>query len=124
MKCLICYNDFNEKRCLKDLFRTKNYLICNSCLKKYPFKIERSILPLDKYNLEIISLFEKDKRINYDAFIYEFSAIYKRLCELDEGKVIIFSNKVYINEEMLENYNQISHLLDKEIVILTNVLFV
>ena len=109
---------------LKDLFRTKNYLICNSCLKKYPFKIDRSVIPLDNHNLEVISLFQKDKRIYYDAFVYEFSFIYKRISELNVEKQILFTNKLFINEDKLENYNQISILLDKDLVILTNVLFI
>ena len=104
------------------MFRTKQFYVCNSCLKKYPFKIEKSIIPLDNHNLEITSLFEKDKRINYDSFIYEYSLIYKRVCELNPDKLIIITNKLYLNEEILENYNQISILLDKNIIILTNIL--
>ena len=124
MKCLICENEFNEKRMLKDLFRTKKYVICNNCLKKYPYTLERSVIPLDAHNLEIISLFEKDRRINYEAFINEFSEMYKRLCSLNDDKLTLFLNKLYINEERVENYNYISRLLDTDLVILTNVLII
>jgi hypothetical protein len=69
-------------------------------------------------------LFEKDKRINYDAFIYEFSELYKKVCELNNEKLILFFNKLYISEEIIENYNHISTLLDRDLVILTNVLLI
>jgi hypothetical protein len=69
-------------------------------------------------------LFEKDKRINYDAFICEFSELYKKVCELNSEKLILFFNKLYISEEIIENYNHISTLLDSDLVILTNVLLI
>ena len=124
MKCFICDEYFNERRCLKDLFRTKYFYVCEKCIKKYPLKIENNIIPLDSHTLEITALFEKERRINYDFFICEYSLIYKKICELNVDKMIFFTNKLYLNEEILEHYNQISLLLDKDIIILTNILFV
>ena len=124
MYCLICNNEFVEKRTLKDLFRTRKFYVCNCCLNKYPYNIERSVIPLNNHNLEIISLFEKERKINYDAFTYEFSALYKKVCELNIKELIFYCNKLYVNEEAIENYNQISMLLDKDIIILTNVLLI
>ena len=120
----MCDNFFNEKRCLKDLFRTKQFYICNACLNKYPFQINKSIIPLDNHSLEIVSLFEKDKRINYEAFIDEYSLIYKKVSELNCGKIIVFVNKMYLNEETIEDYDYISTLLDKDIIVLTNILII
>ena len=77
-----------------------------------------------KYNHEliIISLFEKDHKINYLAFILEYSSIYIRLSELNEGQIIIMYDKVYLTSIFINNFNNISTLLDKDIYILTNVL--
>ena len=120
----MCNNFFNEKRCLKDLFRTKQFYICNACINKYPFEINKSIIPLEHHSLEIISLFEKDRRINYEAFVDEYSLIYKKVCELNCNRFIVFVNKLYLNEETLDDYNCISTLLDKDIIVLTNILLV
>lgn len=124
MLCLVCGNFFNEKRTLKDLFRTKKFHICLNCLTKYPFDIEYNYFPLDSHMLEVVSLFRKDRNINYDAFIIEFSEIYKKISELNTNKEIFFMNKFFPDEEILEEYSSISTLLDTDIVIVTNILYV
>ena len=124
MLCKICNTFFNERRRLIDLFRTKEFHVCNNCLNKYPFKIEYSFFPLDYYQLEIISLFEKDQRINYNAFFNEYSEIYKKLIELNQNKLVIFTEKFYVSEEILLELSQVSTLLDNDIILLTNILIV
>ena len=124
MLCKICNTFFNERRRLIDLFRTKEFHVCNNCLNKYPFKIEYSFFPLDYYQLEIISLFEKDQRINYNAFFNEYSEIYKKLIELNPNKLVIFTEKFYVSEEILLELSQVSTLLDNDIILLTNILIV
>ena len=124
MECKICGSIFNEKRFLKDLFRTKEFHVCEECLHKYPFEIEYNYFPLDNHMLEVVSLFKKDNNINYDFFTQEYSEIYKTILKSNENKLLIHLNKVYISEETLMNYSYISTLLDKEIIILTNILIV
>ena len=124
MLCRICNEIFNERRRLIDLFRTKEFYVCGKCLKKYPFEIEYNLIPLDSHMLEIISLFKKDKMINYDAFVLEYSEIYKKILEINENKFIIFVNKVFISEELLNDYSHLSTLLDTDIVLLTNLLII
>ena len=124
MECLICGSFFNEKRMLKDLFRTKKFHVCLNCLNKYTFEIEYNYFPLNKKILEVVSLFNKDRNINYDAFIFEFSEIYKKISELNQNKFVLFCNKLYLSEEILLDFSHYSTLLDKDIVVLTNVLLV
>ena len=115
---------FSENRRLIDLFRTKEFFVCNECIKKYPFEIEYNYFPLEGYVLEVISLFKRDRYINYDAFLYEYSEIYKKITELNKEKLILFNSKLFITEENIKNYSYISTLLDTNIIILTNVLLI
>ena len=122
MKCMICDQIFNEPRMLKDLFRTKQFHVCLNCLKNYPIKINFSHIPLENHMLEVVTLFENDKNINYDAFLEQYSLIYKKIREINSNKIIIFLNKLYLTDEFIEEYDHLSRLIDKEIVVLTNVL--
>ena len=123
MKCLVCNNYFNERRNLTTLFDTKKYYICNQCIKRHPLELEFNIIPLDYHNLEIVSLFKRNKRINYDGFIKEYSSIYENLVNTKKNSLVIFCDFFYLNDEKIEEFNFISTLLDKDILILTNLIF-
>lgn len=122
MKCLVCENEFNEKRFLSDLFRTKKYYVCINCLRKYSIDLQFTNIPLDNHVLEIVSLFSKDYRINYEGFMNEYNSIYQKLLETRQNEQLIMCNSFYLNEETIEKYNGISRVLDKDIVVLTNIL--
>jgi transcription elongation factor Elf1 len=124
LKCLACGTEFIIKRTLKNLFDTKMYYCCDRCIRKYQFKINHSYIPLDKHELIIISLFEKDHKIDYQAFNLEYGQIYKRLFELEKEQIIIMYDKVFLTSIFIRKFNEISTLLDKNIYILTNVLMV
>ena len=96
MKCLVCNNYFNERRNLTTLFDTKKYYICNQCIKRHPLELEFNIIPLDYHNLEIVSLFKKNKRINYDGFIKEYSSIYENLVNTKKNSLVIFCDFFYL----------------------------
>lgn len=121
MLCRVCGNEFNEKRYLKDLFRVKKFYICDLCLKKYPISLEFIKLPLAKnHQLEIISLF-KNQIFNYSAYFNEYSKIYQNLLITHKYSLIIPEEKFIITEEKMEHLDYISTLLDKDIIILTNI---
>lgn len=122
MRCLICDEEFNVIRTLKDLFRVKKFYICDNCLKRYPIKINYSTIPLYKKNLDIIYLFEKEPKIKYEGYIIEFSAIYKKLVETNPDKLIFTYDFFNLSYEKLSEFEHISTLLDKDIIILTNIL--
>ena len=124
VECKICGSIFNEKRFLKDLFRTKEFHVCDECFKKYPFEIEYNYFPLDNHMLEVVSLFKKDNNIDYGYFTEEYSEIYKTILKSNENKLLIHLNIFYVSDEILTDYSHISTLLDKEIIILTNILIV
>ena len=119
--CLVCEEQFNEPRFLKDLFRTKKYHICNKCISKYPFKIQHHVIPLKKHNLKITSLFENNRKFNFDGYMIEFGIIYKKLLEINKNSLVLFYDFYYLNTERLEEVEEISAMLDKDIIILTNI---
>ena len=112
-----------KEGCWKICLEQRSYT-CLNCLSKYPLEIEYNYFPLDKHMLEVVSLFKKDRNINYDAFTIEYSEIYKKIYELNDDKLILFENKLFPNDEIIQNYSQISTLLDTDIIILTNILLV
>ena len=122
MRCLVCQNEFNEKRYLSDFFRTKKYYICTKCLKEHPIEINFNNIPLDDHMLEIVSMFEKEEYINYDAYIHEYSSIYEKLLQTRKKEQLLMCDNFMINDENIENINYISKTLDKDIVILTKIL--
>lgn len=121
MKCLICKKEFTVIRRLITLFSTKRYLICDNCLKNNPFELEFNVIPLDNHTLEIISLFKKEKYINYHAFIEEESKIYEKLIQTKNRHQFIFYDSFTLNEKSLYEFNAISNNLDKDILIITSI---
>ena len=123
MLCLACEEEFNEPRFLKDLFRTKKYYICSKCLKKYPIEIEYLKFPLsNNHYLEIVSLF-KSKLFNYNCYVYEYSLIYQKLIQTLSNSLVLPYERYSLNEEKLSEIEHISTLLNKDIIVLTNVFF-
>lgn len=122
MKCLVCGKMFNEKRNLYELFRTKKYNVCIDCIKANPINIEFNYIPLDNHTLEIVSLFENNKIINYEGFHNEYEKIYMKLVESKKNSQIIFSDSFILDEKTIGEYNEISRNIDKDILVLTNVL--
>lgn len=106
------------------MFSFKTYYCCDKCFNKYSFKINYSHIPLDNHELIIVSLFDKDYKVNYQGFILEYSEIFSRLSLLIKNDLIIPMDKVYLSDEIIEKYSHISTLLDKNIYILTNVLII
>lgn len=91
-------------------------------MKDHPIEINFNNIPLDNHVLEIVALFKNDEHINYDGYIHEYSSIYEKLLKTRKDEQLIMCDSFILNEENIEKYNYISKTLDKDIVILTNVL--
>lgn len=121
MLCLVCGEIFNEPRFLKDLFRTKKYHICQNCLKKYPISLEFIRFPLShNHYLEIVSLFRKQS-FNYNSYLNEYSIIHQKLLEMNHSFLVIPEIKFVMTEEKLEQFDYVSTMLDKDIIVITNI---
>lgn len=124
MECLVCGEEFIIERNLRNLFSFKRYYCCNKCIEKYKFNINFNHIPINDHELVIVSLFDKDYKVNYSGFILEYSEVYTRLMTLLKDEIIIPYDKVFLSSEFIENFSNFSTLLDKNIYILTYVLIV
>ncbi len=117
MKCILCKKDFYERRTFINLFKEEKGYVCNRCYKKYPIELEYESFELENYNCLVVSMFKYNYKINYDAFIFEYQKIYKRLNELNDSTVLFFD---YIDLNYnLELINLYANLLENNIIILT-----
>ena len=96
--------------------------MCPNCFKENPIKVEFSNIPLDKHTLEIVSIFNSSNHINYVGFTEEYSSIYENVVKMKQKEQVIMCDSFSLNEEVLSEYNYISNNLDKDIVIVTNIL--
>ena len=116
MKCAICNRNFTVKYRLKDLFKNKKYYICDSCYKRYPIKINYNVIPLNKYNLKIYSLFDKYYHFKNDPFVLEFSHLLEYVLTLENENIFIY-NIININEYKLNYFETISNLMESDLII-------
>ncbi len=116
MKCLICNHTFIVKRRIKDLFSYSKYFVCDSCYKKYPIKINYSVVPLNKYSLKIYSLFDKEYYFKNDPFFLEFSHLLDYVLKSSNENIFIYS-LLKLNEYNLSILSNLANLLESDLII-------
>lgn len=115
-KCAICKNNFYVKRGFLDLLRPENEYICNSCYNKYKIELNYQEFMLENYSCAVVSLFKRMYKINYKAFILEYSRIAQKLMEKSDYELILLD---YVDLSYnLETLNMYANLLKKNIIIL------
>ncbi len=75
MICLNCKNSFYVKRSFLTLFETKRYYICDRCRREYPLNPSVDNIPLQEYQLTIITLFNFKYPFVYHSYCEEYSKI-------------------------------------------------
>ena len=118
MKCFLCKENFFVKRKLLKLFNEEKEYICNKCYKKYPINLNVERCQLDKYDALIISMFDKNYRIDYNVFYMEYSKIFKTYFNRF-GYKIFFFDRIRYDDETLGNLDAISKLCNSNLIILT-----
>jgi hypothetical protein len=117
MKCLICNNHFIEKRKFLELFKVeRDLLICEKCYKKYPINLNLEFIELEKYHAVVISMFKRYYRINYNAYIYEYSKVLRQYFKRN-GYFTLFFDKIDFDDHTLFMLDLISKLNDKNLII-------
>lgn len=116
MKCAICNRNFIINRKLNDLFKVKKFYVCDSCYKRYPIKINYNVIPLNKYNLRIYSLFDKFYYFSNDPFVLEFSHLLDYVIPLSNDNILIY-NYLNITQKKLEIFEALSTLLESDLII-------
>lgn len=78
MKCLICRREFYPKRTLRTLFVEEPVFKCYGCDRKYDIHPRVSVLPIQNYQLYLISL-NLDEKVSDLAFLHEMNVILEDL---------------------------------------------
>ena len=117
MKCILCNQIFYFKRTLLDLFKEKEEYICPRCYKKYPIHLKLYPIQLEKYQCIIVSMFDKKYYIDYNAFIKEYTQVFKANYNR-KGFKLFFFNHLELDEYTLEALEVISKLNKSSIIII------
>ena len=116
--CLNCGSKFYIKRSILELFSTKKEYLCQRCYSENPLSIRFEDIILDKYEVRIVSMFENVSVNDLNYYINEYPKIYKSLMKTTKLP-IIFLDKIYINDETIEELDAITKLFESNIIILT-----
>ena len=120
MKCLACNNNFYVRRNLYSLFDTKEYYLCDNCLKENPVDLMIDYIMLEDDEVIVLSLLRKKINFSYDAYLHEMSYVISRYIN-NEKYYVIFVDELYITDFIVEFLNFLSKIYDKKIMILTYV---
>ncbi len=118
MKCILCNELFYFRRTLLELFKEKEEYICPKCYKKYPIHLNLHPIQLEKYQCVIVSMFDKKYYIDYNAFIKEYTKVFKANMNR-KGFELLFFNHLELDEYTLESLDAISKLLKSNIIIIS-----
>lgn len=118
MLCYNCGKKFYVKRNFLSLFETKKYYICNACQKAYPLEPSLEIIPLEDYNLYVLSLFRFLYRLNIDAYNKEISTIVSKTISNHKEYFPIYFDQVQLTDQMLEALSFIADGEKKSILLI------
>ncbi|MCR5787093.1 MAG: hypothetical protein K6G28_05275 [Acholeplasmatales bacterium] len=120
MRCKICNKTFFVQRKLKNLLETQRYFICDDCYKKYKIDLEFNVIPLDDFDLIILSLFKEAYKFKGDPFIIEYSNLFNYAITHYKDEIIICEKNIYIDDKKLELFNNISKISKTSLVLICN----
>ena len=124
MKCLICNKRITSKITFSDFFSRRNRFVCDKCYETFPIHINYNFIPLEKYGLNIYSIFDKEYHFKNDPFVMETSKIFNYLYEKDNNSIILLEKKLLINEYSLNIYQKIANINEKNIFIIFDYFFI
>ena len=120
MKCFSCNNKFYVRRNLYSLFNTKEYYLCDSCLKNNPVDLMIDYIMLDNDEAIVLSLLRKRPKFSYDAYLHEMSYVITKYM-LDTRYYTIFVDELYVTDILVEFLDFLAKQEKKKILIITYV---
>jgi len=102
MRCLACNKMIRIKVNWQNLFREKNYFICDNCFIRFPIDITYQVVPMAKM-IHVFSLFSTTHKIDPDAFLLELSGLFK-----------FIKNKFNLNECAFFYFNTFTDFIESE----------
>lgn len=118
MICYNCLKHFYVKRSFLTLFETKKYYICDSCRKAYPIHLQTECLPLENYELSIVTIFDHFFQLNLESYCLELSKIVSYFIKNKSELFLVFLEKVVLNDIMLETISFLADAEKKSILLL------
>lgn len=118
MNCQNCKKIFYVKRSFLTLFLQKHYYICDHCRSEYPIQLKIEHIPLEIYEAVVISMFPSKIRMNFNAYILEIEKIVSYFVIHHPSYFFVFLDYVFINDLWLEQFNFLSLIEKKPILIL------
>lgn len=98
MKCLICNKEFTINITWGNLFREKNYDVCDNCFKRYPIKPNYQLIPLKNKAIHWFSLFDQKYSFSSIAFVKELSKLFSYV--LKANGIILYYD--YVDGDTLD----------------------
>ena len=92
-------------------------LLCDDCYSKFPIDMRPEYIPLDEHNLYILSLFQKNNKINKNLYNDEVSQIFNYFYNL--GYHIIFNDTINYDMNNVLLLDSITKLLNKDVLLMT-----
>lgn len=121
MRCKICNKKFEMKRDFSNILEIQRYYICDTCYRKYPISLDMFTIPLSNGRiLYIYTMFEQNYLIDTTPFIKELSILYKYCLNKYKKTLIFLENGFRIDDKTLFNYDTISKIEQKNIVVITD----
>lgn len=105
MKCYQCRMKFYPKRTIKTLFNEPLALRCNSCDRRYPRFIHKTVIPIEGFQLFHYSIFFNEENIKEEAFMDEILRIMLEiLFSRHKNDMILFKDQ--LDESLFECLDQ------------------
>lgn len=111
MYCQVCKSFFTVTSKFNELFKNKKLFLCPNCISRYKLKINHLVFPLDKYNVNVIILYERIPLKFTEVFINEYSTIIKQLVK-NKHHIILLD---IFDEAKLEDYEKVVKILDRSV---------
>lgn len=124
-KNLFCYNckkPFYLKRGFLELFDTKNYYICDRCKNDYPIHMKLQRIPLENYELVILSLFSNLYHLDLNSYCLELSKIVERMIFLHRDYFFFYVDEIRLTDGAIETFSFLADSENKNVLLVTAIL--
>ncbi len=119
MICYNCHQKFILKRGFLQLFDTHRYYICDQCKKNYPYQPSVTRIPLESFELAIVSIFKNVYQLNLNAFVLEISKIVHSMLYAHRNYFLVFLDEIRLTDELIEIMSFLADSVEKNILLVT-----
>ncbi len=118
MDCYNCKKKFFVKRNFLTLFETKKYYICNACRKEHPIKLSFETIPLENYNLYLVSIFQAVYDLNLESYAIEIARIVEYFLKNKPEYFLVFIEKFKLDDLSVELLSFVADCEKKSVLLI------